>query len=53
MGETSEEDAKRLFELEAELRAQQNQLEQLEKENKGLKEQLSQLSTSADDSLFF
>lgn len=53
VGETSEQDAKRLYELEAEVHAKQSKLEQLEKENKGLQEQLAQLSTSADNSLFF
>lgn len=53
VGETSEEDAKRLYELEATLHAKQSQLDELQRENKGLKEQLAQLTTSADNSLFF
>lgn len=53
MGETSEEDAKKVYELEAALQEKQVQLEELKEENKNLREQLTQLATSADGSLFF
>ena len=53
MGETSEEDVRRVFELQATLREKEAQLEELKKENNGLKEQLSRQSTSADGPPFF
>jgi predicted nuclease with TOPRIM domain len=53
VGETSEEDAKKVYELKATLREKQARLEELEKENIGLKEQLTRLSASADGTPFF
>jgi len=41
VGETSEEDARRVYELQATLREKEAQLEELKNENKSLKEQLS------------
>lgn len=54
VSETSEEDTRKVYELEATLQEKQAQLEELEKDNKSLKEQLAKLSTSADgDGVFF
>jgi len=52
VGETSEEDMRKVYELEAALREKQAQLEELERDNKSLKEQLAKLSTSADGVFF-
>jgi len=54
VSETSEEDTRKVYELEAMLQEKQAQLEELEKDNKSLKEQLAKLSTSVDgDGVFF
>ena len=52
VGETSEEDMRKVYELEATLREKQARLEELEKDNKSLKEQLAKLSSSADAEFF-
>lgn len=53
VGETSEEGARRLFELEASLKYVEDRLKQSEAENRELKAKLAELAPSPDDAVFF